>query len=91
MKQALHKFNVARNCSLDTFVFAAIYLRERPIRTTGTFSDQLWLKTPFVVSLLRVLKLTIVEGKIVEVDVVADPARLGDLDFAVLHSTGTAN
>jgi len=41
-----------------------------------------------VVSLLRVLKLTIAEGKIVEVDVVADPARLGNLDFAVLYSTG---
>jgi RNA polymerase sigma-70 factor (ECF subfamily) len=34
--------------------------------------------------LLLVLGLTITRGKIVEIDVIADPARLGQLDLAVL-------
>ena len=35
--------------------------------------------------LLRVRRFTITRGKIVEVDVIADPARLSDLDLAVLN------
>jgi hypothetical protein len=32
-----------------------------------------------------VLRFTISRGKIVQVDVIADPARLSDLDLAVLN------
>jgi hypothetical protein len=35
--------------------------------------------------LLRVLRFTIARGKIAQVDMVADPARLSDLDLAVLN------
>jgi RNA polymerase sigma-70 factor (ECF subfamily) len=35
--------------------------------------------------LLRVIRFTITRGKIVQIDVVADPARLGELDLAVLN------
>ena len=35
--------------------------------------------------LVRVLTFTITRGKIVQIDVVADPARLDQLDLAVLE------
>jgi RNA polymerase sigma-70 factor (ECF subfamily) len=36
--------------------------------------------------LSRVLRFTIKNGRISEVDIIADPARLGELDLAVLES-----
>ena len=35
--------------------------------------------------LLRALSLTITRGKIAQVDVIADPARLRELDLAILN------
>lgn len=35
--------------------------------------------------LLRVVRFTITDGKIVEADVIVQPARLGELDLAVFN------
>jgi hypothetical protein len=40
--------------------------------------------------LFRVLGITVADGKIVAIDVVADPARLRDLDLAILGDSGFA-
>ena len=41
--------------------------------------------------LFLVLNLTFTRGKIVEINVVADPARLRQLDLAVLNNSGTVD
>ena len=53
------------------------------ISQTGYARPEVLVDTQWVADHLNDPKL-----KIVEVDVVADPARLGNLDFAVLYSTG---
>ena len=70
----------ARNWAKGAINFARVARFIRPVLVDGTVGIAL---APGG-RLFRVLRFTFAQGKIAEIDVVADPARLRQLDLAVL-------
>jgi RNA polymerase sigma-70 factor (ECF subfamily) len=71
----------ARNWAKGAIAFSQIVRFVQPALVDGTVG-LVWAPAG---RLLRVLRFTIDHGKIVEVDIVADPERLRGLDLAVLN------
>jgi hypothetical protein len=79
--EALREIRGARNWAKGAIAFSHLARSVQPMLVDGDVA-LVWAPRG---RLLRVRRFTITRGKIVEVDVIADPARLSDLDLAVLN------